>query len=335
MSALYALSGYVAGTASTAAAYLLYNWFERSYREIEEREEITRILDLIGMEDELYVKFNASHLPYLRVLEELFENMPSAAADFVPAWAAILIIPPYEFLFNECCDDLVRFFRPDKYLKAVKKMSELKFDNLDIKNASCALNNYEKYADLLGDSVNAVSLYLSHPEFDSIMNKVIFRHDHCVSSVTEFIINKINLIMFKGIITQAAQISQLSEEDFNTLSIMCTLLTRMIDQYENKDNNFLKTLTAYEDKIRTRPRCEAGCTETWPDACSAVRAYQELPNHGLKCMVTYHVDNNKSLADQLLDLNRCRRIKIYQYITGPLTDDLPCDTPDDLPSITD
>ena len=247
-----AFVGYVIGVVSSAAGYLAYKWLTNISDELDNQEEIVRILDYIGVEDEIYPLFTPKHLPQLRLLENVYDavKMFEGLEWGVSIWARLIVM-------NKKSKDILTSELPcfmltwstDNILSTARLLASLDLNAQSIENAASALDNFNKYNDFLGDRSLIMSAYLNNPKFSELIDRVIYQYQPCENDNDSFdhistIVQKINNIVFSLVINLAVEINKPQSEILQTFEMMNKLYNQFLNrivQLQNDDSESPKS----------------------------------------------------------------------------------------------
>jgi len=240
-----AFVGYVIGVASSAAGYLAYQWLANITDELDNQEEIVRILDYLGVEDEIYPLFKPKHLPQLRALEKFYDTveMFDCLEWCVTTWARLIVMnkESIEMLTSELpC--LMLTWSPDNILSTARLLAKLDLNTQSIENAASALDNFDKYNDFLGDRSLIMSAYLNNPKFSKVIDRVIYQYQPCENDEDSFdhifnIVQKINNVVFSLVINMAVEINKPESETLQTFDMFNKLYNQFLKRVHHLRNS--------------------------------------------------------------------------------------------------
>jgi hypothetical protein len=231
-----AFVGYIIGVTSSVAGYLAYRWLADISYELDNQEEIVRILDYLGVEDEIYPLFKPKHLPQLRALEKVYDavEMFDCLEWCVTIWARLIVMnkESIEMLTSELpCFMLT--WSTDNILSTARLLASLDLNTQSIENAASALNNFDKYNAFLGDQSLIMSAYLNNPKFSELIDRVIYQYQPSENDEDSFdhiytIVQKINNIVFSLVINLAVEINKPDSEILQTFEMINKLYNQFL-----------------------------------------------------------------------------------------------------------
>jgi hypothetical protein len=247
-----AFVGYIIGVTSSAAGYLAYRWLADISYELDNQEEIVRILDYLGVEDEIYPLFKPKHLPQLRALEKVYDTveMFDCLEWCVTIWARLIVMnkESIEMLTSELpC--LMLTWSTDNILSTARLLASLDLNTQSIENAASALNNFDKYNNFLGDRSLIMSAYLNNPKFSELIDRVIYQYQPSENDEDSFdhistIVQKINNIVFGLVINLAVEINKPESEILQAFEMM----NKLYNQFLKHVNQQIRNSQSYGDK---------------------------------------------------------------------------------------
>ena len=337
-----AFVGYIIGVTSSAAGYLAYNWLANISDELDNQEEIVRILDYLGVEDEIYPLFKPKHLPQLRVLEKFYDTVEMLdCLDWcVTIWARLIVMnkESMDILTSELpCFMLT--WSIDNILSTARLLASLDLNKQSIENAASALDNFDKYNAFLGDRSLIMSAYLNNPKFSELIDRVIYQYQPCENDEDSFdhiftIVQKINNVVFSLVIDLATEINKPESEFAQTFETMNKLYNQFLKQFTHHLKNSKPCGDEPQNDTQSDAQSDAQLCDTQSDAQLGDQQSDDEP-------LGDEPHSDAQLGDQQSESPKSEVIDLVETTSQPTeqiqTDNretVPMSDIDDLPSIT-
>ena len=229
-----AFVGYIIGVASSAAGYLAYRWLSNISNKLDKQDEIVRILDYIGVEDEIYPLFKPKHLPQLRLLEKFYDTVEMfECLDWYVELCARMIVMDQEHIdmLTSELPCMMLTWSPDNILSTARELAKLDLNTQTIENAASSLDNFDKYNSFLGERSLIMSAYLNNPKFSALIDRVIYpasENDDDSFEHISIIVQKINNVVFGLVINLASEINKPQSETVQMFEMFNTLYSKFL-----------------------------------------------------------------------------------------------------------